>query len=338
MPESAPFFVVGASRSGTTMLRLMLNAHPRLAVPPELKYFSRASAGLWLDGWRAPELSAADYEAHVRGYLERRADVFEPMGLEALARRILAAPDRDLRTPYRAVAEAWARHHGKARWGEKTPANLYWVDVLVDMFPAARFVYLVRDPRAVVASMNRIPYYGPDTALNALNWHRATTNGYDRLTGAVAEDRRTVLRYEALVEAPEREVRRLCSFLGEPYEPAMLDFHRDSERYMPAEIQTPTVTQPVTAARLEAWRATLSPSDVSTVERLCAEGMARFGYAPAAAPVPPASWLGLLGKRTYWQVQQWRHRETRGYEVHDLAFGRTRRRLGLATPPDRPPA
>ena len=227
-----PFFIVGASRSGTTLVRLLLNAHSRLAVPSELKYLQTVSHHARLERWRDPGLSEGAYRDIVRAFLTRRREVFEEIGGDRLERLILADAERTPRAPYRIALEAWAQFHGKERWGEKTPRNLFYADVLADMFPGARFVYVARDPRAVVASMNRIAYFSDDTVLNALNARRSMCEGLTHLRASVPEAARIVVRYEDLVADPEREARRLCRFLAEPFEPAMLGFHRRAAEFM----------------------------------------------------------------------------------------------------------
>lgn len=309
------------------MLRLMLNAHPRLAVPHEFKYFTELPEDVPAAQWRTPGLSEAEYRAFVRRFLTRRMYVFEDVGQEQLEEDILSRPERDLRTPYRVAAEAWARCYGKERWGEKTPYNLFYADVLADMFPGARFIYLVRDPRAVVRSMNAIVYFSDDTALNALNWRHAATHGYALLKTSVPARQRITMRYEDVVRDPEVHLRRICAFLGVTFETAMLEFHKDSRKYMAPTIRTPSVTQSVSDEHISRWKADLSTAEVGLVEAICGPAMASAGYAPTGAPLSPLGRLDKLMKMAYWNVQQWRHPGRRGHEVTYPMFGRARKRL-----------
>ena len=255
-----PFFVVGANRSGTTLLRLMLGAHPRLAVPDELIYFRHRMAGADPRHWRNPGVSEADYDAFVREWLDQTAEALPGLSrddLAAIADRIVERPERDLREPYRTVAQAWADRQGKVRWGEKTPGNVFYVDVLLDMFPEARFIHLVRDPRAGVHSMIQAGQFGPDPVLCALNRRRFVLEGGALLERVVPPAQRTLLRYEDLVQDPERTARELCEFLGERFDPAMLAFHRRSAEVMTEDAASghnALATRPVTASRQEAWR------------------------------------------------------------------------------------
>ena len=138
-----PFFVVSAPRSGSTLLRLMLDAHPRLAVPPP--------------GWLFDM---------VYPYLFSYGDLRQPANLLALAEDILATPTVG-KWPGKPTAQAlieaasaptfadvyaaqhrlYAKSEGKARWGEKTPRNGFWMDEIRALFPDVQFIHIVRDGR-----------------------------------------------------------------------------------------------------------------------------------------------------------------------------------------------
>lgn len=321
---ASPVFIVGASRSGTTMLRLMLNAHSRLGVPQEFKYFNSSPHLDWVN-WREPGLREEQYRRFVRGFLERRKHVFEGIGIEDLEKQIVGSQVRDLREPYRLSGEAWARHYGKQRWGEKTPHNLYYVDILFDMFPDARFIQIVRDPRAVVASMNQIPYFSSDSAFNALNWMQAVTVGFELLRVSVPESHRMTLRYEDLVSDPGECVGTICRYIGEPFEPQMLDFYRDSSKYMGTVIRTKSITQPVSSAHAEKWKETLSREDIALVESICRDEMAQFNYEPSGEPLRPRAMISKAVKSAYWRWKAWDHRSKRGHTVQYPMFARMQR-------------
>lgn len=335
LPESgAPVFVVGANRSGTTLLRLVLNAHSRLALPEELAYFNGRLAGVPLDTWRAPGLTQDQYRRFVRSFVRRHAETFAPLDTDALEAEIMDHPEVSLRRPYATALAAWARCHGKARWGEKTPGNLFFAATILEMFPDARFVYIARDPRAGVASMLRATMFADDVAINALNRVRYATEGRGRLEQAVPPIQRMTLRYEDLVAEPEATVRSLCRFLDEPFEPSMLRFYTDAEDYMTARAASDfnrSATRPISTARIDEWRRQLSPDDVALVEHICADEMARFGY-ERTAPTSPAlaQKLDVWTKRGYLMLQCWRHPHAPQYLLKHRLFDRSRNRLHRA--------
>lgn len=325
----APIFIVGANRSGTTLLRLLLNAHSAVAIPDEINYFYGFDWTVSYSQWRSPSLSPAAYEAFVDRFLTTNAPNVPGLDCSALREEILGAP-ADLRCPYQLLLQRWAALHGKPRWGEKTPGNIYHADLLIDMFPDALFVHVVRDPRGGVASMNRVSFFPDDAVLNALNRHKVMTHGRAFLRRAVPARQRTEVRYEDLVAAPRETLDRLCGFLDLPYEEQMLRFHLDAERFMTEAASSSfnaAATTPISRDHAERWRTDLSADQIASVELLCADEMAEFGYERLR---PSLSWKGALNlavKWCYWHVQWWRHRKDVHFSVVTPMFQRSRDRL-----------
>jgi len=327
----SPIFIVGANRSGTTLLRLILNAHSRIAIPDELIYWNTYMAGKRVETWRNPDLSTIAYTRFVQDFLEKRSDSLPGIDVATLEQRILQSEQKDLREPYRLTLEAWVQHHGKKRWGEKTPGNLFFADVLYEMFPSARFIYMVRDPRAGVASMQRVKLFPDDVIFNALNRRKHATTGRQILETNVPANQRTTVRYEDLVATPEPVVQRLCDFLQEPYEPEMLRFHRNAEQYMTPEASdshNAAATRPISKKQAEKWRTELSNTDVACIEWICQNEMEAFGYETTGAPIPVGRWPEVLIKQLYWTLQCWRHADIRQYTVKYPMLAGMRRRLG----------
>ena len=190
-------FVVGCSRSGTTLLRAMLDAHPALAVPPE-SHFALA-----------PNVRA------LRRAL-RRDPWFALWGIEAPDLHGLGCADA-----VRAVFAAYAAARGKPRYADKTPHYVSHLPELAARFPEAQFVHVVRDGRDVALSLLEVPW-GPDTLEDAArHWRRRVLEGRD---AGLPPDRYRELRYEALVADPERELRALAPWLGLDYAGAMLAY------------------------------------------------------------------------------------------------------------------
>jgi len=326
---SSPIFIIGANRSGTTLLRLMLNAHSRIAIPEEATYFRSHYDGTPIEQWRAPTLSPAAYTALVEDFVTQTATVHPELDAPALINRILNDAPHDLRRPYQLTLEAWARTTGKARWGEKTPGNLFYVDVLKEMFPDAYFLYVVRDPRAGVASMMNAPFFADDVVFNAMSRRKHAEVGPQLLRTHVAPDHWMIVRYEDLTTHPEDTLLRICAFVGESYEPTMLQYHRTAAAYMKEDAVSSfnaAATRPVTTARIDAWRDQLSERDVAVIEAICAAEMTRHGY-PATSPALPINAQLELGlKAAYWRLQTLRNRHIREYTVKHPVFAALRHR------------
>lgn len=323
--STAPIFVIGANRSGTTLARLMLNAHPRIAIPEELNYFKTGPYG---HSWDAPPWDADAYAAFVDQILARTIPLLPGLTARDVRPGLLDAEAPTYRTPYAGLLSAWAAAEGKARWGEKTPGNLFYVDWLIEMFPDAQFIYVQRDPRAAVASMQRVSFFPDDVVINALNRRKSWSVAQRMLTRFVPEAQRITIRYEDLVRTPESVARTLCTFLGEAYAPAMLRFHTNARRYMKAEASASfnaAATRPISTGRVARWKTDLSSTEVGWIESICAEEMAQFGYEPCGATRPLTARLMQYAKTAYWHYDVWRHREYRPYIVRHQPAGSARR-------------
>ncbi len=228
-----PFaFVVGCGRSGTTVLRTVLDAHPDLAVAHEGRFV--AALGMRRARYERPEGFALDRlvadllaDRAVRTNLELDEDDL---------RAALAPPVPDFATATRRVFARYAARRGKARYGDKFPGYVLRMDLLAGLFPEARFVHIVRDGRDVALSSAAIEGQESDPVALACNWVSRVRAG--REAGArLGPARYHEVRYEALVTAPEATVAPLCTFLDLTYEPAMLAF-ADRPGAVPAKVET----------------------------------------------------------------------------------------------------
>src|SRR4051794_37604907 len=152
----APFFIVANDRSGTTMLRLMLDRGPDVAIPPESMFLTDVPAEAVAQ--RGAQAIVEELWEHPKVKLWRLAEPPPRLPADAPASAVFAAP-----------FEAYARAHGKPRWGDKTPHYVHHVDALVELWPDARFVVLVRDGRDVAVSVRPLPF-GPNNAWAAAQW------------------------------------------------------------------------------------------------------------------------------------------------------------------------
>ena len=301
--NDAPIFVVGAGRSGTTLMQSLLSAHGRIAVTPETHF-----CAIWEQRTGLPVAApGADFEAGWRGYLSsaRFADLgVTPERARAVLER---GAERTARSALAALMTAYGEAHGKPRVGEKTPGHWRWAPTLLDWFPDARVIVMRRDPRAVVSSKMKaswapryMRFHG--TALRRLTrLHVVSSEGqdwadiYGRAVPALLSDPRVMLvGYEELAGAPEGIVRDVCAFLGETFEPAMLGDRSDQ-----AAADGPGTAsrwggwraghlaasrRPVNAASIEKWKADLTPREVAAIEAMACDVMEAAGYAATSTP------------------------------------------------------
>lgn len=330
---SSPIFIVGANRSGTTLLRLMLNAHSRIAIPEELLYLRSHYAGVPVEQWKTPDLDPDTYASIVRDFVNNVVELHPELNGPEVTAQILDEGPQDLRRPYQVVLETWATHHGAVRWGEKTPGNLFYVDILHDMFPDAYFIYVVRDPRAGVASMLKTDFFPDDVIFNAMNREKHARVGSQLLRDVVAPNHRCAIRYEDLAMNPEECLRGICELIAENYEPGMLQYHQSADSFMKTEAAdsfNASATQPVTTSRIDAWRDELSNRDIAVIEAICGDEMREHGYTPVGIPLAGRDSVERLIKGAYWRLQEVRNRRVRHYTVRHPLFARSRERIRSA--------
>lgn len=325
-----PIFIVGANRSGTTLLRLILNAHPDIAIPDEINYFYVFDVlETSYEDWGSPTFTNESYSTFVTRFLKDNRSTVPGLDLEAIREEILDGPT-NLRRPYQVLLERWAEHQEATRWGEKTPGNIYHANILIDMFPDAQFIHLVRDPRGGVASMRRVSFFSDDVTFNALYRRKIMTHGREWLTRSVPSSQRIEVRFEDLVTAPRQTLDQLCDFLEVPYEPSMLRFHEDAEDYMleeAARSYNEAATRPISEDKVDEWKSRLNAEDVAIIETICRPQMEEFGYSRLGTR---PSWQGMIElgvKWLYWKFQWWRNQPDRHFTVRSPMFARTRHRL-----------
>jgi hypothetical protein len=272
-PEK-PIFVVGVGRSGTTLLRLMLHHHPRIAIPYESHFIGRYFNQLERYG-------PLDDRANLAGLLSAILDEpwLKTWDADFDRERVLArVAEPSLAGVLTAVYRTYADSKGKERWGDKSD-YLDLVPVLNELFPAAQFIHILRDGRDVANSVIKLPWGPSDVAAAASWWNDAIWVG--RRVGAVLGRKRYAeVRFEDLVRNPEDELRRLCDFLGEEYSPAMLDYHKTADDAIPAgqRAQHRNYNAPPDPSRLFAWRREMHPCDVAIFTRYAHRMLAELSY------------------------------------------------------------
>lgn len=255
-------FIGGAPRSGTTLLRAMLDAHPQIAAGPEMRIVPMLA-----------QLSGST-RATMGPILDTHYDV-SGEALNAVFRQLII----DFFTPYRVA-------RGREALAEKTPANALHFEELARLFPDAAFVHIIRDGRDVVSSLLGVDWvdastgkpfaYTVDPVAGAAIWHRHIVSARAIAISAVAY---TELRYEDLVSAPEAALTALMTFLGRAFDPAQLaPAMVDSLRSGQNETSANAVAAPVRPTAIGKWR-----------QRLSEEAMAR------AFAGPPSTLLQALG-------------------------------------------
>ena len=287
-PNDRPIFLVGCPRSGTTLFRTMLHAHPSIAIPPETRFLMSMY-------WRRTEYgdlrNRGAREAVARAIVEDPETRFRFVGVDGpTVMQEIVEEGTTLGSAMGIVFRDYSRKFDKPRWGDKRPAYYAFIDELDNLFPDAQFIHLVRDPRACVESLKRQEWYPDDAGPCLAAWVHAVRSA--RKSGTrLGPSRYLEVRYEDLVSDPEAVSRRVCDFLGEPFAEEMVRPEQIADKVNPAHYQQRhQIKEGVNTATVEKWAERLPPEEIALVDRVARRWMQEFGYAPSAAASKASAW------------------------------------------------
>jgi hypothetical protein len=290
--------IVGSPRSGTTLLRFMLDSHPEVAIPPETG-FLLLGEHLIGEGSDLRERFADAVTA-----FPPEAPSWPEFGIpaESFRRELAGLRPFSIAEGFRLFYRMYAARFGKPRYGDKTPGYSRHLRTIERLLPEARFVHLIRDGRDVAVSL-RLRWFSPghDVDTQARYWQENVLTA--RAQGAGCRHY-LELRYEDLLRAPEAALRRVCAFLGLSYHPAMLRYHeRTPERLREHGArarpdgtllvtreerlrQQEMTTRPPDLSRIGAWRQSLSRDECLRFEELAGDLLRDLGYLGGADAEP----------------------------------------------------
>ncbi len=289
-----PFFIVGAMRSGTTLLRLMLASHPRLAIPPESHFLPG------LLGWEESSGGLTRSREKVIEWLvahQRLADF--GLGAEWMRAVLAKLEPFTTRSITSTLFTEYARREGKPRWGDKTPRYRSFIPQLARLFPEAKFIHVLRDGRDTALSAWRAPFVPRTWSAAAYEWRNALR---DARTGQrfLPSGDFLEIRYEGLILDPQAVLTEVCGFLREEYRPEMLRFSEIARKEVPAweAAWHARLQKPLDPGNVGKWKTDLSPAQVLLFERVAGRELAAAGYARAdlaAGPLAHARSLLMQG-------------------------------------------
>jgi protein-tyrosine sulfotransferase len=249
-----PIVLGGCSRSGTTLLRRLLNAHPEIYIGPETAVFQ---------GNRNLE-----HLMHVTG-LTRPT-------LRQLFRRSCCLAEFG-----EAVLKHLAQEEKKSMWGEKTPANVRCIEELFRFFPRARFIHIYRDGRDVVCSLRTHPKYawrnGREEKTGIINpWEQCVdewARDVQRGLAAKSDWRCFQIKYEELVNSPRSVVGSLLQWLGSDWSDSVLTEYR-----MENQLNHRGLAGPICASSVGRWKTGLPADARQMMVNRCGDLLATLGY------------------------------------------------------------
>jgi hypothetical protein len=315
--------VLGCPRSGTTLLRLMLNAHPRIAIPPETRfalptYFEREKFGdLTQEANRRklaefltgkPALRWADHDTDRDATIQAIVDAPPTVG-SALA----------------AVYTQYAARFDKPRWGDKLPTYIEHVRPLLQMFPDAHLVHVIRDGRDCVGSLKRQEWSKRSTPDAIGVWNRAIDYGKAARKSVPASQWHEV-RYEELVADPEAKLKELCAFLEEEFDVGMLEPAKVGAKVMPSRKSFHgLLAGAVTTKSVGGWQKHLEPWESNLMHYVSGKRLRSEGYDVPKATRPAPKLLVEHARA------EWRDRKARNFaELKDRKLRRDEVKKGVS--------
>jgi hypothetical protein len=297
----APFvFVVGKGRSGTTLVRAMLTAHPEMAIPPETHFIVRMSKrpGVVREG-----------RVEIGVLVDRLQDHhgFAKMGLEpeVVRQQLELSEPPSYAGAIRLIFGMYAASKGKSRYGDKSPGHVMHIPALAELFPEARFIHVIRDGRDVLLS-NLETRFGPaDVAEGALVWRRVVAEG--RRAGVeLGADRYSEIKYEDLLDDPEGQVRRLADFSSLDFHPDMLRYFKRGSEIVGSAWHHRNLNLPPTKGMRD-WRIEMPGHHVFAFEVLAGDQLEAFGYERSAERASLSGWLELGNSWLAFQARRTRN-------------------------------
>jgi len=268
---SAPFFIVGVQRSGSTLLRLILNAHSQIAIPEEARFLTPILKKKYIyQPFQGKQLKLlVEYLTKVPHFKLWNYDA--SLFIENLKKKKKIT----LREFIEELYSSYCKYEGKQLWGDKS-LFFNWIDILYTLFPEAKFIHIVRDGRDVFNSWRKIDPLMNNVAVAALDWSFKLSR-IERSFSKLPKSNYMTLRYEDLLSEPEESVKSICNFIGVSYEPAMLEFYKTSHYYI-GEHHSELIFGPLKKDNCYKWKKTLTKREINIYTFLAKNTLNKYGY------------------------------------------------------------
>jgi hypothetical protein len=280
--------IVGAPRSGTTLLRFMLDAHPLMAIPPETGFLMQAK---YVEG---------EYDA-ARDALFDLITGFPPAGptwndfglsRDSLRFELELVEPFDLAAGIRAFYRLYAAQQNKVRYGDKTPLYCEYIEPIRRILPEARFIHIIRDGRDSALSLRPLWFApGKDITTLAKQWQQLV-----RAARAAAGEDYLEIRYEDLVTDTETVLRKVCAFIELPFDAVMLRYYERAPERLKQHAtmhnasggvlvtheqrvkQDKLLTEPPRQERISRWKREMTSEELGKFEATAGDLLQELGY------------------------------------------------------------
>ncbi|WP_194841237.1 sulfotransferase family protein [Salinibacillus xinjiangensis] len=258
-----PIFIGGAGRSGTTLLRVMLNSHPNLCSGPEFKLLPQ-----FMDLYK--QVNSSSYQPIAESYL---------LSSEYI-QSIFATFIYNFLEPIRNYSRA-------QRVVEKSPHNVLVMKELVQVFPNAKFIHVIRDGRDVACSLKRMewtnfngePLWYVENLENATKyWAEIITKGIEDAKSPLLNGKIKFVKYEELVSNPKNIMKKVLNFLEEQWNPSVLDYNKVQRNEEPVESSTKQVSKKLYTQSMNRWQREFTDENKEMFKNIAGSLLIQMGY------------------------------------------------------------
>ncbi len=259
----APVFIGGAGRSGTTLLRVMLDSHPYISCGPEMKVLPLIC----------------------KFQTELKSGFAEFLNSYQVSDEKIDLLFRDL---INGLFSSHLQANGKRRWAEKTPHNLLYIRQLSRIFPEARFVHVLRDGRDVAASLVEMQWfdikskqkiwYTENIRNAAIYWKEIVSGIRKAAVDAGVWGRYAELRYEDMIVDPKDNLEELMNFLGEEWDDRLLDYYNQVHELPEGESSSPQVKKSLYTSSIGRWKQSFTDEDRRIFKETAGELLVELEY------------------------------------------------------------
>lgn len=273
--DNLPFFILGTGRSGTSLIRRVLDSHPRLAVPDESHLYNlffplhRHYKDLSIEKNQERLIEDILSTLHIKNWLPR-------LNKNEILKRIKTP---DFAGVVDAVIGSWAENQNKVRWGEKTPQHIFYWKEILNSFPNSKIIHIVRDGRDVSLSFINAKF-GPKTVHAAAKRWRNELLQIQMLKNHIPSHQFMEIRYEDFLDKPEKVLKQICQFLGEEFLPEMLNFQSKKTTSYVEKVNKENLKKPLLKDNKIKWLNQMSKHDLRIFEAICYPQLIEYKYKP----------------------------------------------------------
>ena len=273
-----PLFVVGMSRSGTTLLREVLNRNPEVGIPSAEALFipyiiRRFRAKLFpLERQQAHEFQHILKESKFFDKLRAKGLLLQDSELDLILK--LKSLEEIIETLMRFFVPADTKKSGFI-WGDKSPNYLLSIGLLKSFFPSARFIHIIRDPRDRALSAHKA--WGANIYIAAERWRKGIKTA--RQQSQVFREDYLEVFYEKFTGSPDKGLKQICEFLGINYDESMLELNSPVEVYAEIGAETRQTTR-IVPDNTKKYLHELNPGQIKRIDEIVFPVADALDYCP----------------------------------------------------------